>query len=139
MDRDAFRLLVQGKRPWMQFFERWHSSLHPGAVPSPVGSLGLGLLRLLRLTSTAGFCVDSHMVVAGRAVMPVPEGVQSHDNSLRKRFQMRLSKSDEKGIARAYSRLVDADRLAFLGCSIYNGPRWQPPGPSTGCAACSGT
>ena len=65
------------------------------------------------------------MAAVGRADMPVPEGVQSHDNPLRKRFLMRLSESDEKGIARAYSRLIYADRLAFLGCSIYNSPRFD--------------
>ena len=83
--------------------------------------------------------VDSHMVAAGRAVMPVPEGTQSHDNSLRKQLQMRLSKPDERGIAHEYSRLVDDDGIPFPGCSIYNGPRWQSPGPNTGCAARSGT
>ena len=65
------------------------------------------------------------MAAVGRADMPVPEGVQSHDNPLRKRFLMRLSESDEKGIARAYSRLIYADRLAFLGCSIYSAPRFD--------------
>lgn len=58
-DLDAHRLLVTKDRPERDmFFYNWAYSAHPEMAMTPAGTVGLGILRLLRATSRTSSGVD---------------------------------------------------------------------------------
>ena len=87
-------------------------------MPHP-GCFHLGLLRLLRTTSTSSGGVDSSIVAVARQ-LPILDGVPQAQDSLRKRFQRCLDKSDNAKARLAYSRVHDDKvKMAYISNSVY--------------------
>ena len=119
-DRDAYRLLVQGREDWETFFFHWRHGAAVAALAMPhPGCFHLGLLRLLRATSTRSGGVDA-CIIELALQLPVPDGVPLAQDALRNRLQRCLDKSDAANNVAAYFRIKDDEvKRAYLSHSVY--------------------
>ena len=84
----------------------------------------LGLLRLLRATSTRSAGVDTNILELARQ-LPIPDGISQNQDSLRSKFQRCLEKSDAAKDRAVYNREQDEEvKRAYLLQSVY-GPAME--------------
>ena len=124
MDRDAYRFLVQGRDDWETFFFHWRqgdsrASVGLSFAMPQAPCFHLGLLRLLRASSTRSAGVDANTLELARQ-LPIPDDVSQKQDALRSKFQRCLDKSDAAKLKVMYSRVQDDEvKRAYLLQSVY--------------------
>jgi hypothetical protein len=129
-DRDAYHFLVEGRDDWETFFFHWRqggSRAFVGSSFVPIGKVvmpqapcfHLGLLRLLRATSSRSAGVDASIIELARQ-LPIPDGVSQKQDSLRIKFQRCLDKADAINNRTVYATVQDDEvKRAYLLQSVY--------------------